>query len=90
MEKIFFAIYNKKEKKFAAIYEDGEGTEYFSSVDFSDIGQGGIFKDREIAEFKLKDMINRAGFSVGFTMIFPIDFIRECEVIEIALKFEEK
>lgn len=88
MNKIFYAIHNKEENKFLSIYEDGEGNEYHTKVDFEEINRDAIFNKYD-AEFKLKEFINMAGFH-KFSMDNPRDFAMNLEMvpIQITVRFD--
>lgn len=58
----FFVVFNDDMEKFLSIYEDGEGNEFFNLNSFLEVNQNCIFDDKELAEFKLKEAINLAGF----------------------------
>jgi hypothetical protein len=89
VNKTFYAIYNSEEKKFLSIYEDGEGNEYYSLVDFEHIYDNAILSNKEYAEFKLKEAINIAGFSTRFqrTITNCMQFLRDAVIVEIQVEF---
>jgi hypothetical protein len=89
MNKIFYAIYNKEENKFLSIYEDGEGNDYHTKVDFEEINRDAIFS-KEDADFRLKQFTNMAGFYRFSGIDNPRDFALNLEIvpIEISTRFD--
>lgn len=93
MNKIFYAIYNKEENKFLSIYEDGEGNEYYNVVELSEFSNVGnpLFKSKEDAEFKYKEAINIAGFTMRMNAIpYSREFLMDAEIvpIQISVRFD--
>lgn len=90
MNKPFYVIYNQDEQKFLSRYEDGEGTEWYSTVDFDNINNGGIFESKERAESVLNDVKNIAGFSKTVYIEHAIAFLMDCSIREVQIKFLEE
>ena len=89
MEKTFYVVYNENMDKFMSIYEDGEGNEYYSLVSFDELYQGGLFPSKELAEFKLKEAINIAGFG-RFMPSGMREFCMDADVLEVNIRLNRK
>lgn len=87
MDKIFYAILNKERQEFLSLYEDGEGNEYHSAVEFAEINNGGIFETKERAENVLNEARRFSRHSRVMHVENASEFLRDCVIVEISIKF---